>query len=488
MALTGIPIGVFVPGVYVELGARSSGLPVQPHETLLIGQKLASGTAVPGEIYSVDSASEASILGGAGSQIHGMVTGYKANDNLTPTSITVVEDAAGTAAEGLIEITGTATESRALAFYAAGVRFVAGIATGDTATTIAAKLVAAAASVATDLPVTVDDDAGDIAVTAKHSGSIGNQIFVGHSQLPGERPPSGVTITVTQLTGGATDPSFAGVVSAMGDVQFNTVATGLVDNVATALLVEEMERRWSPLAMIDGVLFGAKADSRANLTTLGNSFNSGLFVLAGTETSPLVDAPWVTAAKVAALSATQAQVDPSLSPIGDVLVGSRAAKRVQRFTFEQRNTLLSDGIATLNATPDGRQAVERLVTTYQKNAQNLPDSALRDLGKVRTLSAMRYSVRVTMARKYSKAKLSDDSPILPSGQVIMTPSLFRAEMISIAQTWIEAGWMEGGSLKQFKKELVVERSQSDSSRLEALISPNLMDQLYVVAANIAAVG
>lgn len=481
-------VSVNVPGVYVELSARS-GSATAPHEAFLAGQSLSSGTMTAGEVYPVDSAADGVVLAGPGSQLSQLITAYRSVDTTTPLSVVGVADSgSGTAAVGTITLAGTATAAGTLAIYIGGQRIVVGVAVADTAATVTAKVIAAAANAA-NLPATVTDVDGDITITARHKGSIGSAIAIAHSQVASERPPAGITVTVVPMAGGAGDPSYAGVISAMGDEWYQTVGWGLSDITNVQLLVTELTRRWSYLAQIDGCAFVGKSGSRADISTYAANFNSGSLYVIPSEQSALMLTPWETAAQVAAASALQAQVDPALQPIGDVLPGSHAARRANRFTFDQRNTLLGSGVSTLAATSDGRLAIERIVSTYRTNAAGLADTALRDLNKVRLLSALRFSFRAMMASKYRKAKLMDDSPVLPSGQTIVTPDLLRAEIIALyAGPWTQAGWVEAGALEQFKKELVVERDQSDSTRINALIPPDLMDVLLITAANISAVG
>lgn len=482
-----IPLLIYVPGTYVEIDTSRAvrGVGIQPHETLVIGQMLGTAAA-PDTVYPIDSPNDASILFGSGSQVTQMVKAYKEVDTLTPLSCIGIADAgAGAAAAGAIACTGTATETRELAVYVAGARVSAAVVAGDTADAIEGKIVAALELIEDTLPVTATGGT-DVTLTARQKGTIGNQIFIGHSQLPGERPPAGITITVTPMSGGASDPSYTNSITAMGDTQYNTVVGGIANGVATTALVTEMETRWGPMSQLDGVLFAAYADTRANLTTLGNSYNSGMFVLPGLETSAVMQAPWETAAKVAAYSALRAQTLPSLALTGQTIKGGYAAKRGNRFTFDQRNTLLSDGVATLRAagTTSGLQ-IERLVTTYQKNSQNMTDTALQDLTNVRTLSAMRYSFRARMASRFGQTLLASDGGVIPSGLPIITPSIARAEVIALAEQWVDLGWMEGASMPQFKAELQVERSAVDPNRLDFLIPPDLMNNLLVSAAKIS---
>ena len=481
-----IPLLVYVPGVYTEVDTSRAvrGVGIQPHEVLIIGQM--TGTVAPADtVIPIDSHFDAQVLFGTGSNVASMVKAYKQVDTLTPMSVIGIADGAGTKAAGAIAVTGTATETRELAIYVAGVRASAAIVTGDVAATVETKILNALQAVADQLPVVVTATT-DVVLTARNAGSTGNQIAIGHSQLPGERPPVGISVAVTAMTGGATDPTYTAAILAMADTQYHTVVCDQANTPATVELVTEMEKRWGPLTQNDGVLFAAHADTRANLTTLGNSYNSGLFVLPGVEVSPLMEAPWVTASKVAALSALRAQTLPSLALTGQPIPGGYSAKRGSRFTFDQRNTLLSDGISTLRAagSTSGLQ-IERLVTTYQKNAQGLPDTALQDLTSVRTLSAMRYSFRVRMSTRYGQTLLASDGGVIPSGLPIITPSLARAEVIALAEEWVGLGWMEGASMPQFKRELQVERSAVDPNRLDFLIPPDLMNNLLVSAAKIS---
>lgn len=488
MAITfsGIPLLIYVPGVYAEFDTSHAvrGVTLQPHESLIVGQMLGS-VATAGQVYQIDSAQEGVALFGTGSQLAEMIAAYKAVDSLTPLSvIPVADDGAGTQASGSITWTGTATETRELAFYVAGHRIPVAVTTGDTASTVETNALAAFALVANQLSVTVAGDAGTgLDFTARHKGTIGNQISIGHSQLPGERAPNGLALTVTAMSSGATDPAYTGAVTSMADTQYHTVVEGLVASTQAAnVLVAEMETRWGPMSQREGVLFGCKADSRANLTTLGNAYNSALFVLVGQEVSALMQTPWETAAKEAALSAKRAQTAPSLGLQNEPIPGSFAAKRGSRFTFDQRNTLLSDGVATNKALSTGGLAVERLVTTYQLNAQGYSDTALQDLTSVRTLAAMRYSFLVRMSQRFGQALLASDGGVLPSGLPIVTPSIARAEVIALAEQWVELGWMEGASMKQFKDELRVERSTVDANRLDFIIPPDLMNNMLVAAA------
>lgn len=485
VAFNQIPLTIYTPGVFVEFDASRAvkGAAIAPHDTLIIGQKLSTGSMTADTVYACDSADEARLLAGEGSQLAIMVAAYKAVDPLTQVYVIGIADNGTTKAAGNIVWTGTATETGEFAFYVSGKRISVAVTNGDSAATIETNAVSAFALVR-DLPVTVAADAAaGLDFTARNAGTAGNGIIIGHSQLPGERAPAGITPVVTAMASGATDPVYSGAVTAMADDQYHTAVSGLALATPLGLLVTQMEDRWGPMRAIEGQVFAAKGDTRANLTTLGNSFNSLSASIIGVEVSALLPQPCEVAAGVAALSARQAQTDPARALTGLVLPGMTAAKRGSRFTRAERDILLSDGISTVVASPDGRLHVERVVTTYQTNAQSFPDTSLQDLTTVRTLAALRYSARTRIGTKFARFKLADDGTPIPPGQPICTPSTIRAELIALFIDWMGLGWVEG--LEQFKTELLVERDATDPNRCNCIMPPDLINNFLVFAAQIA---
>lgn len=485
-----IPVNILTPGTFVEIDNSRAvrGVQASPHEALMAGQQLSTGSGTAGSVYNIESADEAKIVFGIGSQLAAMCAAYKSEDSLTPLwAVGVADDAGGTQAAGSIVWTGTATETGELPFYVGGRRIPVSVVKGDTAATVETSALAAFALVQ-DLPVTVAGDAASgVDFTFRHKGTIGNQCLINVCLLPGERVPAGLTVVVTAMASGATDPSYAGVITAMGEDQYHTVAVGLCTSTACGLFVTELESRWGPMRAIDGQAFACKLDTRANLTTLGNSFNSFALSVVGLEASALLPMPWEIAAATAAISAFQAQVDPSRAFTGLPYPGYSGAPRGTRFTRGQRDILLSDGISTALASADGRLRVERLVTTYQVNAASVPDTSYQDLTTVRLLSALRYSLRVRIGTKFARFKLASDDTVIPANQPIVTPKIIRAEVIALFQDWQDLGWVEG--LEQFKDELFVVRDidagGSDPNRVNIILPPDLINNLLVTAAQIA---
>jgi phage tail sheath gpL-like len=474
------------PGVFVEVDASraSQGVGDLPHVTLLVGQMTSAGVATSGSLYQPRSPDDARALFGNKSQLAQQFAAYRAVDSLTEVwCIPLADNGSGVAATGSIVWTGTATEAGSLLFYVGGRRVSVAVTVGMTAAQLETAALAAFA-LETDLPVTVGANASTgVDFTAVTKGVSGNAILLGINLNAGERLPAGFSFTPTAMSAGATEPAHSAAITAMGEDQYHTVVVGTSDATQLALYVTEMESRFGPMRQIDGQIFVGKYDSQANLTTYGNSFNSNTLTVCGAEASALELLPWEIAARVAAASALQAQVQPARALTGKTLAGALAAPRGSRFTRAQRDILLSDGVSTFSAASDGRLAIERLVTTYQTNALSIPDTAFQDLTTCRLLSALRHSMRVRLGTKFANFLLANDGSEV-SGQPVATPSIIKGELLNLFQDWAALAWVEKGTFEQFKAELVVERNASDPNRIDIICPPDLMNNLLVTAASL----
>lgn len=480
-----LPITIRTPGVYVEVDASraSKGVGELPHVTLIVGQKTSAGSATSGGLYQPRSPDDARALFGQTAQIAETFAAYRSVDPLTEVwCIPLADNASGVAATGSITWTGPSTEAGSVPFYVGGRRVVVAVPNGTSATALE-TLALAAFALEADLPVTVGADAGTgVDFTAVNKGVSGNQIFLGVALQPGERIPAGLAFTVTPMASGATEPAHSAAVTAMGEDQYHTIVVATSDATQVGLYVTELESRFGGLRQIDGQIFVGKFDSRANLTTLGNSFNSNTLTLIGSEASAVKALPWEQAARAAAYSALQAQIQPARALTGKNLLTS-AAPRGSRFDRANRDILLSDGVSTTFASSDGRELIERLVTTYQTNSLGFPDQAFQDLSTCRLLSALRYTMRNRIGTKFANFLLANDGSEV-TGQPVVTPSIIRSELIALFGDWADLAWVERGTIDQFKAELVVERDLSDPNRVNVIMPPDLMNNLLITAASL----
>jgi phage tail sheath gpL-like len=472
-----IPVDIRVPGQYIEFdNSRAvAGLPVQKHKILVIGQKLPAGTAAANTPTLVMSSALAKGYFGIGSMLAGMFETLKAANNYTETwAIALDDNAAGVAATKMLTIVGTATESRTLNLYIAGRRVQVAVATGDTETTVAANIVVAITS-NPNLPVTATQTAGDVTLTAKHKGECGNDIDV-RLNFYGERTPAGLTVTIATQSAGSGNPDVSTAVAAMAGEWYNTVIMPYTDNANFAVLDAEMATRWGPLTQQEGQVFSAVAGSHAAIATWGSNKNSLHWTIMGAQNTPTP--PWEIAAVVGAVDAFEP--DPARPRQTLRLPGVLPPAPADRYTQSERNLHLNDGISTFVVDQGGNTLIERLITTYQTNAFGLPDISYLDICTPRTLAFLRFSVRARISQKYGRHKLAADGTNYAPGQAIVTPRMIRAELVALFTEWEKAGLAE--DIEQFKTDLLVQRSDTDPNRIDAVIPPNVVNQFRVFAA------
>lgn len=482
IAFNEIPLSVNTPGTFAEFDSSRAvkGLASAPHTVLISGLMLATGTATAGAVTFVKSPGAAITLFGQHSPIAQAIGRYKAKDPLTEVFAVGLAEGSGTNAVGSFALTGTATATGPFYGYIGGRRIAVAVNSGDTASEVGDAFVTAH-NLLTDSPVTVANTTGTVATTARLDGTYGNDIMMGHSLQDGEELPAGLACTVNAMATGATEPDYADLVTAMGEDWYNTLVLCTADATEIAKVVTELEDRWGPMRQIEGSCFVCKPDTQGNLTTYGNALNSHTLVVSGVEKSGLPLLPWEIAAEVAATDARQAQTDPARHLGTLLLPGIKAPPRGARFTRAERDTVLSDGISTTKAASDGRMLIERIITTYQTNGSGIADESLKDQTSVRTLGALRYSLRARIASKYGRHKLADNGNEI-AGQPIVTPDTIRAEIIALFLEWQDQGWVE--NVEQFKDELLVERDSGDANRVNAIIPPDLINSFLVLAASV----
>lgn len=477
-----VPSNARVPFVFVEFDSSKAqqGPALQKYKTLIIGQRLSSGTKAQLLLDIISSESQARQYYGAGSQMHAMIKKYLENDKVTEIHAMSINDAGGgVAAAGKLSFTGPATADGALSFYLGGRLFSLAVSSAETAIAIAAALVALinAEPLAYCTAAVNGTNAFEVDLVAKNKGLVGNKIDLRFNYQQEEAFPAGVACTITPMASGATNPDISALIAALPEDQYNVIVHPWLDSANLGRIETELLDRWGPIRQNDGVAFTASLDSLGNLTTLGNGRNSKHSVIAG----PAAGAPnpgWEWGAAYGAQAAKSAQQDPARPLQTLPLLGLLVPSKAEQFSLIERNNLLFDGIATAKVDgSDSMMLVERAITTYQTNGVGAPDTAFLDVVTLFTLSFVRYDFRTTIQNKYPRHKLASDGVRVGPGQPIITPKIGKAEAIAKFAQWEQLGLVEG--IDQFKRDLIVERNASDPNRLDFLLPPDLVNQFIV---------
>lgn len=480
ISFNSIPVSIRTPGAYVEFDNSKaiSGLPAAPRKTLLIGLRLAGGTTPALTPLRCVNPNQVTAAFGRGSMLDRMYRAARAGDASTEVwAVALDESGGGTAATGTITVTGTATAAGTIALMIAGQRVLIASAVGDTATATAAKIVAAITA-APDLPVSAANVAGVVTLTARHKGTMGNDIDARVNHYQGEVLPAGLALAFAAFAGGAGNPDIATVFAAIGDGEaWPTIIIGLNDAPSLAALEGELTSRWGPLRMIESQGWAATRGNYGTAAAFGAARNSLTTSIMGTGLSPTPT--WEAAAVWGAVNALALGIDPARPTQTLSLPGFIPPAQGERFTRTERDLLLNDGISTYTVDASGVAAVERAITTYQTDAFALENISYLDVNTVATLAYLRLSWRSWVLQKYPRHKLANDGTNFARGQAIITPRIARAEAISWFIELEKIGLVE--DLEQFKADIIVERDGTDPNRLNVLFPPNLVNQFRVMA-------
>lgn len=480
-----IPVNLLTPGQYVEFDNSKAigGLVNMPQRILLIAAMLAAGTAAANVPFQVSRAGDGVAALGRGSIGAAMINSlFSVTDTIETWILPIADNGAGVQATGTLTITGAPTAAGIVNLYVAGQLVQAAVSVNDTPTTIAAAI-AAAINANPDLPATAESNAGVVTLTARHKGSLGNDIDLRLNYYPmSQSTPAGIAIAITAMANGTGDPSIATALANIGATQFNTIIMAFNDDANLALIETELDNRWGPLLQNDGHchigLRGTVGSINTALSTRNNPHVTTWTCENGGEPGPV----WEKAALGGALAAYYLAIDPARPLQTLVMPGRLPASAEKRFIRAERNNILSYGGATTTVDSGGNVCIERAVTNYTLNSSGLVDPSYRDIETMYTLSLMRYQVRARIAQKFPRYKLADDGTIFPPGQAVVTPKIVRAELIALALDWVDAGLME--DIDQFKAGLLVARNGSDVNRVDVLLPPNLVNQFRIFAAQV----
>lgn len=484
ISFNNIPANVRVPLFYAEMDNSQAGYFAQNKRALLIGQKLAAGSAAVNTPMLVSTTDQAKTLFGVGSMLAAMHEKFRAQDSFGEVwCIAVAEAGAGVAATGTVTVTGPATAAGTINLYIAGQRVQVAVASSDAANTVAAAI-NAAINAATGLPVTSTVSTNVVTLLCRWKGATGNDIMVSDSfrgQAGGEVLPAGIALAYVAMASGATNPTLStSAIPAMGDEEYDYVIHPYTDSTNLDALQAEYNDstgRWSYARQVYGHCYSALRGTLSALTTAGGLRNDPHHTIAGID----ADCPnpvWEYAAAYGARNAAYLNVDPARPTQTGELTGLIAPRPGKRFLLTEQQSLLNYGIAT-SYIGGGLLRIQRAITTYQKNTWGQGDPSYLDSETLHTLTEITRRLRNVITQKYPRHKLANDGTRFGAGQAIVTPSVIRGELISEYFLMEMDGLVENAEL--FAKYLIVERNANNPNRLDVLLPPDLVNQLRIFA-------
>lgn len=249
---------------------------VSPKVTTFIGQKLAAGTAAVGFLEDITNGTQAALFG-AGSMLDTMITAFRKIDiNATINAYVLEDNGGGVDATGTIAFgTGPADGAGTYTFYIGNTDRVYSIAVadGDTISEIGDTFDTAVAADA-DALITSNNAGGTVTITAKNAGTVGNNIGILYSGTITD-----VTVTLTGMASGATDPVITAIPAAIGDVKTDIV---MPVTYSYAAILTWLDTRFNvDNEVLEGVMFLSETDTASNIATSLSSENSENLVYFG---------------------------------------------------------------------------------------------------------------------------------------------------------------------------------------------------------------
>jgi phage tail sheath gpL-like len=490
ISFNNIPANWKIPLYWAEFDPSKAGLPVFKQAALLVGTKLAAGSAPPDVQIPIGSQAQADAAFGAGSELALAFRAFFANNFAQEVwGGPVAEPSGGTAASGTVTVSAPPTDAGDVHLYISGHHVMVSVGASDTANSVAAAI-ASAINANTDpvLPVTAAAVAAVVTLTSRWKGITGNDIDMRANYfgtVGGEALPPGLVLTFSgsgKLSGGAGVPTFSNLISALGEQEFEYVSLPYTDS--TSLLAWETEYnfgdegRWGWMRQLYGHLFSAKRGLYSDLLTFGPTRNSAQLSILGIEVG--MPSPVYEVAAAYTAKAARALTNDPARPLQTLqLQGILPAPRHQRFLLDELNALATTGIATQRTLSDNVPMIARETTTYQLNLYGQTDDAYELVTTLATLARLIRNQRQAITLKFPRSKLADDGTPFGQGQAIVTPKTIKAELV--AQYAIDEFNGLTENMTAFKANLIVERDSNNPNRVNVLYPPDLVNQLRIFA-------
>lgn len=448
------------PGVRFEFNtARANrNLPGNPYNVLIVGQRTTAGAVAANIPTWVFSDIDAAAFFGPGSMAHLMVQAALVANPYINLTVIVLDDAAGSvAATGTTTITGPATGVGVLRQQIGNQYVTVAISSGDSATAIAANLVAAAAQVPS-LPVTAANAGGVVTWTAKNKGSQGNSIALATTVTA-----AGSGAAVVAMANGATDPTIATALATVFAGNYNIVISGWNDQTNLTALRTHLDTISSPYEQRGARGFAATTATLSAATTLAPLINEGrlsLFLLPGT-----ASLPWEVAAAYGAQVASQE--DPAV-PYDDLpLTGIAPPPVPSQLGRTEQEAALHNGVTPGQVGPGQIVQIVRAISTYTTNPAGVADDTLLDITVFGILDYLRLACRTRVSTDYPRAKAT-----------VRTEAGVRSSLLDVLHKLEELEIVQ--NVDVYAPRLIVELDSQSAGQFNVRIPANIVSGLHKI--------
>ncbi len=489
IVLTGLSSNDPVPGAYLEINfaqgeAAGSGSPI---EVLLLGNKLAAGSAVPDTtVYGPDTLvplqteQDAIALFGPGSELHRMFRRFtKVNKDITLRAL-VVTESTGTQATGSIVVTNAATGNGAVRVWVHDEFVDASVTTGDSAIVIAGAI-ATVVNQMTHWGVTASDGGTNtVTLTAKQKGPRGNDIRYMAAITPGIATTVSAT-TDGALSGGATADSNAAALVTINPTRYYYIVSAASDQTQLQALLAQVNLQAAPTTGVRQRVVAGSVDTLGNAQSLATALNGARAEIAWSEKSPWTPAELAAnEAAIVTLFETKPNPRTNFANFGQDAVTSQywlvPAPRLAS-AWPSRTSVkaaLSNGLSPVGVFASGATYLVNRITTRSLNgAQN--DYRIRSAHKVTVCDFFGDDLLAKTVLQFSGKRIADDplQGARPPGGSVITPTIYRGAVFRLIDDYDANDLLQ--DVAQIKAGTIVQREANPRTRMSARIPLRIID-------------
>jgi phage tail sheath gpL-like len=459
------------PGIYSKYNTTlaNRGLPANAQKMCIIAQKTSGGSGTAAVPYKIDSETDAITYAGTGSHGHLACRAALKSYPYIDLSLVPIADSGSSKAIGTIVCATTANASGYLDLWIGNYYLQVSIPDTTTANAAAALINTAINAIEHMLPVVSTVDTATVTLTARNAGTQGNQIAVAYKN----NGIGAMTFTVTQPTGGSTDPDIANSLTAIYGTKYDFVVVCNNDATNLGKLKAHMASVGSPQESRPAFGVFGYVGVKATLETLcGTTMNSENLTCGYHPYTKTTENGHSLDFEIAAAYAAQiiAENDPAMPLNGNALEGIAPANSIDRVSRTQVESLLLNGVTPLEVGAGEQVRITRAITTYTKNASSIPDSSMLEVPVMRALHYGRYAIETDLSIKFAKAKNTTKT-----AAKVKTSILNTIRILAELEIW--------DNVKS--DELIVQRDSVDYARLNTFIPAYVVPGLHVIANEIA---
>lgn len=472
-----IPDALRYPGAYVEINGDQAGLGDGLPIALLVGQKLATGTAAAGEIVRIASVQDAINKAGEGSMLAQMAAAYRdANETFDLFILPYADNAAGVAATGTVTVSAEPTEDGTGYLYIAQRQVSFGVTAGMTTAQVATAIAAAMTAKGLEIPVTAVAAGAVVTLTARHKGTCGNNIDL-RLNMYGEAMPAGLGIALAAMHNGAGDPDPGDINAMLGSrYWFRYVALGINGNAFMAAWHDVSRLRYKPPVQAGFRAFTAFRGDYLTASAWGETKNFEHICAIGLDNNP--PTTWEAAAALCGVAGRRLWNNPVISLEGTEIPGLVGTSY---FDWTNGNSLLFKGVSLMEVGTDGTCYVKRLISMYQTRSDGSADDAYLDINVAEVMERIRYEQRIGAIQRFRGTVAAKTNEGYRPGLPITTEDSVKAYLLSLYKNELLAnkGWVQG--YDYYKASLIVEQNSDNPSRFDFADNPVVNSPFYILA-------